>query len=70
MQKVIQLTEQELEQAIAWYTHNDIEVEKVDFNQDIEFNLAVVTQDSNNYYLELSQSEISYRAELWGEQNA
>lgn len=63
------ITEEELEQAIKWYEHNDIKVQKVDFTPSIEYNLAVLTEDSNQYLLELSQYEISYRAELWREQD-
>ena len=62
-------SQEQLDNAIAWYTHNDIDVSQVDFSPGVEFNLAVITADGNAYALELSQSEIAYRAELWEEQN-
>lgn len=59
------VTKEELESAINWFEHNDIKVRKVDFNKNVEYNLAIETDDSNKYLLELSQEEIAYRAELW-----
>jgi hypothetical protein len=56
------ITESEINNAISWYKINNIEVQRTDFQTG---NVLSVVINGKNY--ELSNNEVSYRAELFSE---
>ena len=60
------LNNEVLEDAKKWFEQNDIDVEVKDYGSGES--LYIMTNDSNNFNIELSTEEIDYRAELLLEQ--
>lgn len=58
------LTQEQIEKAKKWYKHYNIDVTPTDFETG---NVLSVVLGDSDFSLELSNDEVSYRAELWDE---
>ena len=57
------ITEEQINNAISWYKSNDIVVKRTDYQTGNVLSVLV-----DGFWLELSNNEVSYRAELYCEE--